>query len=56
MSEPGKTAGMDEAQARKDAGGYSTTVANVTGGELKDLNSGGGPEVGREMDPKANKG
>lgn len=43
---PGKTAGMDDSQRNADAKGWRTSVENVTGGTSKDIEEGGGPEVG----------
>ena len=45
------------AQAQKDRSGFSTTVANVTGGEFKDVGDESGLEVGNcyDADPMGEK-
>ena len=44
------TPGMDDAQAREDATGYTTTVEMLTGGVSEQWDVGGGPVVGLAYD------
>lgn len=50
MPKKNMTPGMDDTQAQKDRGGWSTTVENLTGGEKKPLGEDSGMEVGTPYD------
>lgn len=45
-----KNIGMNDAQAKKDSGGFSSTVKATLEGEVNMVGDGAGPEVGNNYD------